>query len=137
MSVRSAVGHRTLAGMSATILHLAHAADWAAAIASGEYAVSTRGATIEQVGYMHCSFTRQVAGVAEAFYADDPEPLVVLEIDVAALEAAGRTVRVEALDGAPEPFPHIYGGPLPVAAVVSVRGAEIDAQGRFRFSDGS
>ncbi|MBZ2199281.1 DUF952 domain-containing protein [Occultella gossypii] len=121
--------------MSATILHLAHAADWAAASATGQYLMSTRGATIEQVGYLHCSYPRQLAGVAEFVHAGDPEPLVVLEIDVAVLEAEGRTVRVEALDGAPEPFPHVYGGPLPVAAVVTVRDAELDAQGRFRFTD--
>ena len=42
--------------------------------------------------------------------------LVLLAIDPARV---GAEVRYERLDGAPEPFPHIY-GPLPVDAVVAM-----------------
>jgi uncharacterized protein (DUF952 family) len=114
--------------------HLALAADWAAATAAGEYRVSTRGATLAEHGYIHLSFPHQLAGVAQARYRDAGE-LVVLEIDPARL-----TARVVVEPGAPEPgaelFPHLY-GPLPVAAVTSVRAARVDGEGRLQIDDGA
>ena len=107
------------------LFHLALASDWAAARAAGQYAVSTRGLSIDQVGFLHGSADRaQVDGVARRFYADVTEPLILLEIDEARLARAGRTVRLEPVDparpgGSGELFPHVYGGPLPVDAVVS------------------
>ncbi len=103
----------------ATVLHLALLPDWEQARASGRYEVSTRGLTLAQVGFVHASEPHQVEGVARAFYADVTDPLVLLELDVAALEDAGSPVRWEDVPGAPDPFPHVY-GPLPVAAVTSV-----------------
>lgn len=107
------------------LFHLALASDWADARAVGQYAVSTRGLSIEQVGFLHGSADRaQVDAVARRFYADVTEPLVLLEIDEASLARAGRTVRLEPPDparpgAAGELFPHMYGGPLPVAAVLA------------------
>ena len=98
-----------------TIFHIARAADWAAAQADGSYRMSTRGRTLEDVGYIHCSLDHQVDAVAEAHYRDVAD-LVLLAIDPARVDAE---VRYERLDGAPEPFPHIY-GPLRVDAVVAV-----------------
>jgi uncharacterized protein (DUF952 family) len=103
----------------ATVLHLALAGDWERAQGPGRYEVSTRGLTLQQVGFVHASEPHQVDGVARAFYADVSDPLVLLELDVAALEAAGSPVRWEDVPGAPAPFPHVY-GPLPVSAVVAV-----------------
>jgi uncharacterized protein (DUF952 family) len=99
------------------ILHLALADDWAAARERGVYAVSTRGVTLAEQGYVHGSTVAQVGGVAAAFYAD-AGPLVLLVLDVAALEAAGSPVRWEVPDGAGTAFPHAY-GPVPLAAVVA------------------
>lgn len=104
----------------ATVLHLALTSDWEHAQRVGRYEVSTRGLTLEQVGFVHTSEPHQVDGVARAFYADVPEPLLLLELDVAALEAAGSPVRWEDVPGAPDPFPHVY-GPVPVEAVVATR----------------
>lgn len=104
----------------ATVLHLALTSDWQQAQRVGRYEVSTRGLTLEQVGFVHTSEPHQVDGVARAFYADAAEPLLLLELDVAALEAAGSPVRWEDVPGAPDPFPHVY-GPVPVAAVVGTR----------------
>lgn len=98
------------------IYHLALAADWAAACDAGEYAVSTRGATLAEVGYVHASFAEQVAATYERFYADAGQ-VVLLGIDEARLCSP---VVVEQLDGAPEPFPHVY-GPIQLDAVVEVR----------------
>ncbi|MDH2425912.1 DUF952 domain-containing protein [Sphaerisporangium sp. TRM90804] len=100
-----------------TILHLALAGDWEAAQAGGEYRVSTIGRTLEQEGFIHaCSDLAQLRGVAERYYADVAEPLVVLTVDEGLL---GSPVALEVPPGAAEAFPHVY-GPIPVPAVVSV-----------------
>ena len=71
-----------------------------------------------EVGFVHAATAAQVPGVAARYYADVTEPLVLLVLDVDALEAAGSPVRWEETpDGV---FPHVY-GPVPVAAVVAVR----------------
>lgn len=110
--------------------HIAHRADWAAARASGAYLHSTRGRTLGEEGFIHCSYPHQVALVARSFYADDPEPLVVLEID---RERLGATkVRVEDVDGVG--FPHLY-GPLPAPAVIQVRALAFDDDGSLLLGD--
>ena len=72
--------------------------------------------------------------VANRFYADRDEELVVWEIDEDALAAE---VRWEAPDPAPPPgapagvlFPHVY-GPIELAAVVGVRRLVRGADGAF------
>jgi uncharacterized protein (DUF952 family)/heme-degrading monooxygenase HmoA len=98
-----------------TLVHLATPDDWAAAQAAGEYRMSTRGVTLEQEGFIHCSFDHQVLGVASRFYADVDE-LVLLRLDPSLL---GTEVVVEPpFPGSVEHFPHIY-GPIPLAAVIS------------------
>jgi uncharacterized protein (DUF952 family)/heme-degrading monooxygenase HmoA len=98
----------------ATLVHLALADDWAAAKRAGTYTMSTRGVTLADEGFVHCSFDHQVLGVANRFYADLDE-LMVLRIDPAALDA---DVVVEPpFPGSIEHFPHVY-GPIPVGAVV-------------------
>ncbi|MGI9646138.1 MAG: DUF952 domain-containing protein [Ilumatobacteraceae bacterium] len=101
--------------MAETILHLAEPDNWAAAIAAGTYTMSTRGRTLAEEGFIHCSRPEQVEGVANAFYAD-LECLVALTIDT---ELVGAPIVDEPpVPGSQELFPHIY-GPLPVTAVVS------------------
>jgi uncharacterized protein (DUF952 family) len=98
--------------------HVALRSDWEAALEAGEYRVSTRGRTLDEVGYLHGSFAGQVPGIVSAYYADVEEgQLLLLEIDSTRLTDP---VRVEDVAGAEKPFPHIY-GPLPVDAVVAVR----------------
>lgn len=100
------------------ILHLAVRAEWDAAVAAGEYPWSTRGLTLEQVGYVHCSFEHQWRGVRDRFYSDlRDDELVLLVVDEDRLASK---VVVERLDGAPDEFPHIY-GPLEIGAVVETR----------------
>ncbi|GAA3698058.1 hypothetical protein GCM10023081_38800 [Arthrobacter ginkgonis] len=112
------------------ILHLATAADWTAAVASGRYAVSTHGATLEQVGFIHCSTPDQLAEVAGAVWAGSPDELVVLELEEETLREAGLEVRYED-GGNGTPYPHLYGAIDP-AWVRSVRPGAFDAAGVFR-----
>jgi uncharacterized protein (DUF952 family) len=98
------------------LFHVALAEDWAAAEATGEYTTSTRGRSLTEEGFIHCSFAEQVDATAARFYAD-VDDAVVLRIDPGRLSSR---VVVEDLDGTGERFPHVY-GPIPVSAVVGVR----------------
>lgn len=121
-----AVGDLTAMGL---VWHLALTADWDAAHDQGAYAVSTRGLTLGQVGFIHCSYAHQVAGVVARFYADETAPLTLLGIDPDRLAAAGIEVRAEPGDPAHpegERFPHVYGA-IPVGAVVETHAARVRA----------
>ena len=100
--------------------HLAEAQHWAEATRTGSYQRSTRGLSLAEAGFVHCSYPDQAAGVAAAFYADAGD-LVLLRIDPAGVPAE---IRVE--DG----FPHVY-GPVPVAAVTAAVPLARDAAGRL------
>lgn len=103
--------------------HLALAADWEAAVAEGSYRVSTRGVSLDEQGFIHCSFPEHVADVAARFYADVTEPLVVLVIDGEEVEAGGVAVLVDEVDGVG--YPHVY-GPLYPECVTEVLPARMD-----------
>jgi uncharacterized protein (DUF952 family) len=95
------------------IYHLALRPDWEDAGERGLYAVSTRGLSLADEGFIHCSFAHQIEPVANAWYRDLDE-LVIIRLDLEGLAAA---VRVEpSSDGSGELFPHVY-GPIPAAAV--------------------
>jgi len=98
------------------LFHIALPADWSAAQQAGAVTDSTRGVTLEQEGYIHCSYAEQVAATAGRFYGDLPE-VVVLRIDPSRLTSP---VVEEDLVGSGEPFPHVY-GPIEVSAVVEAR----------------
>jgi uncharacterized protein (DUF952 family) len=105
-----------VAGAVEPVFHVALRRDWDAARHGGEYRVSTLGRTLDQEGFVHASFRHQWPHIRGAFYGHVDEPLVLLEIDPARLDAA---LVVETPPGAAEAFPHIY-GPVPVTAVVAV-----------------
>ncbi len=102
--------------------------DWARARADGEYAISTRGLTLAEQGFIHGSTAAQVAGVANMFYQGVPD-LLVLVIDPGRLRSE---VRFEAVPGLDEQFPHIY-GPIDIDAVVRTRPLEPGPDGHFSF----
>ena len=95
------------------IFHLALPDDWAAAFADGEYRVSTRGMTLDDVGFIHCSTREQIEDTANRFYGD-LDQLVVLTIDPKLVPSP--IVHEPPAPGVDVLFPHIY-GPLPVPAV--------------------
>jgi glutathione S-transferase len=97
------------------IFHLALPDDWAAAFSDGEYRMSTRGVTLEQEGFIHCSTRAQMEDTANRFYGD-LEQLVVLTITPRLVPA--RLVFEAPAPGIDTLFPHLY-GPIPIAAVVS------------------
>ena len=100
------------------LYHLALAADWQQARQLGEYRISTRGQSLEQVGFIHASYAHQLEGTHQRFYADVSD-LRLLVIDPTRLVAHGIAVRPEAAPGSGELFPHLY-GPLPLDAVCLV-----------------
>lgn len=112
------------------IHHLALVEEWTAAERSGCSTVSTRGATLDEVGFVHAAFTNQLEAVANRFYAD-VEVLVVVTIDPTRVSAP---IVVEAArDDSSERFPHLY-GPLELDAVASVAAWARDDDGRFRLA---
>lgn len=110
------------------IYHIANAADWQQAQASGEYRKSTRGRTLEQQGFIHASTAEQVAPVANAVYVGD-QGLLVLVIDETRVKPA---IVYEPVPDWDKPFPHIY-GPLNINAVVKTFPLPQDDQGLFVF----
>ena len=99
------------------LYHLALGQEWQEARADGMYRRSTRGRSLEEVGFIHLSNAHQVEATAALFYGDLPAGAVLLlTIDPQRLAAAALEVRFEQADGG-EPFPHLY-GPLPLEAVL-------------------
>lgn len=118
-------GRTVCAPGAMVIFHLTEPRLWQDALAIGSYTWSTRGASLDEVGFIHCSFPHQVEAVANRVYADWDEPLVLLELDPEQIPAE---IRVENLEGGTEGFPHIY-GPLPTAAVTAVHSLHRESGG--------
>ncbi|MFF7170373.1 DUF952 domain-containing protein [Streptomyces pseudovenezuelae] len=97
------------------IVHLTERSLWEEARARGTYEISTRGRTLQEEGFIHCSTREQLPGTAARFFAGVPD-LVLLVIDPARLDVP---LKYEAPEPGAEEFPHVY-GPIPVAAVVDV-----------------
>ena len=95
------------------IFHIALPGDWVDAYASGEYSMSTRGMSLDDVGFIHCSTAEQIEATANRFYGDLTE-LVLLTIDPLIVPAD--ILWEPPAPGADELFPHLY-GPLPIGAV--------------------
>jgi uncharacterized protein (DUF952 family) len=111
------------------VYHAALAADWEAALATGTYTTSTRGRSLDEVGFIHCSNREQVEAVADRGYGDVTD-LVLLRIDAARLTA--KVVDEPPEPGSAERFPHVY-GPIAVGAVVEARPWRRDDDGRWRL----
>jgi uncharacterized protein (DUF952 family) len=110
----------------ADFFHITERTTWLEAASTGEYLMSTRGVTLEEEGFIHCSLPHQLRGVAEYLY-PDAEDLVVLVIDSDQVPAP---VRFEAPGPGAEQYPHIYGA-LPASAVTSVIAVSRDPAGRL------
>ena len=101
------------------IFHITTQMAWGDAKKSGEY----RAASLLTEGFIHCSTLAQVLPVANNFYKDQEE-LILLTIEDTLLSS---DLKWEAPSGGPpppgvpegDPFPHIY-GPINLDAVVSV-----------------
>lgn len=96
--------------MSRIIFHITTRPEWEAAVASGEH----RPASLADEGFVHCSLPTQVTHVADWFYRDVPD-LVLLCVDPGCL--SGELRWEPSADEFAGDFPHVY-GPIPVTAVV-------------------
>ena len=114
------------------LYHIATAADWEQAQRDGEYRTSTRGRSLIEEGFIHASTAGQVLPVANAFYRDEQQDLVLLVLDTGRI---GAEIRYEPVPGWADPFPHIYGA-LDAAAVVQAVPLERDPAGSFRWPAG-
>ena len=112
------------------IYHIADQADWEQAQRAGEYTTSTRGVTLAEEGFIHCSQADQVAGVAQKYYQNETG-LVLLVIDA---DKVASPLRYEPVPGEPAPYPHIY-GPLNPDAVIATRPFTPGPDGVFTFSE--
>jgi uncharacterized protein (DUF952 family) len=112
------------------LFHLADRAGWVAAAAAGEYRISTRAVTLAEQGFIHCSRRHQLRGVADEYYAD-ADDLVLLVIDSTQVPSP---IRYEAPADGAEEYPHIY-GPLPAGAVAAVVPLRRDRAGRLILPD--
>jgi uncharacterized protein (DUF952 family) len=111
------------------IYHITTVGEWERALRDGRYAMSTRGRTLAEEGFIHASTAEQVAPVANLFY-KGAGGLVVLVIDADRVEPGVRYERVPEFG---QPFPHIY-GPLNTDAVVEAVRLEPDPDGDYSFT---
>ena len=112
----------------AELFHITERVTWLEAATTGEYRMSTRGVTLAEQGFIHCSLRHQLRPVAEFLYGDaDANELVVLVIDS---ERVPAIVRYEAPEPGGEQYPHIYGA-IPANAVSEVVAVSRDAAGRL------
>jgi len=78
--------------MSPEIHHIAIQDDWEMSRGFGEYVVATRGAHLDDVGFIHATTVDRIGEVLDARFADLTLPLLDIVIRVDALEAAGVAV---------------------------------------------
>lgn len=104
------------------ILHIAHRAEWAEAQNSGAYWTDS----LNSDGFVHCSTPAQVLGPANAFYAGQPD-LVLLVLDPQQVAAP---IIYEDCYETGQQFPHIY-GPIELDAIVEVLEFPPNADGSF------
>ena len=104
------------------IYHIANRRDWVRAEKTGEYTADS----LESQGFIHMSTEQQVIPVANSFYKDS-EDLVLLYIDPEKIKGS---LRWEGKDEIGEDFPHLY-APLPLEAVVRVEDLNKDDNGNY------
>lgn len=104
---------------------------WRAALENGAYRISTRGASLDDVGFIHACAPSQLRKVTALVCAGSEEALVVLVMDDDAIRSTGTEVRYED-GGGGELYPHIY-GPIRPADVSEIFPAGFDTDGRFTF----
>lgn len=96
------------------LLHMTPRKDWLTGQAAGEYTAES----LKMEGFIHCSTAEQVARVANAFYRDVPD-MVLLHVDADKLTAKVQWDAVNDEIADSERFPHIY-GPINLDAVTEI-----------------
>ena len=112
-----------------SFLHLTTKQAWEDALKVGTYSLSTKGKTLEEVGFIHGSFADQVEEVAGFVFAGSTEDLVLLHLEIDKLASSGIEVRIEeARNG--NSYPHIYGA-VPCELVDRVSAAHMNGDGQL------
>jgi len=112
-----------------SFLHLTTKQAWEDALKVGTYSLSTKGKTLEEVGFIHGSFADQVEEVAGFVFAGSTEDLILLHLEIDKLASNGILVRVEEASNG-KSYPHIYGA-IPCNLVDGVSTAHINPEGRL------
>ena len=116
---------------SGQIHHLALSPEWHAALQGDRlYRRSSIDRTLEQEGFVHCSFPEQLQATADRYYKHRAD-VVLLTIEPSLVDAE---IRHENTSGGTELFPHVY-GPIPVDAVVAARPVTLLEDGTLDFAD--
>jgi len=95
--------------MSESIFHITTKEAWQKAQSEQDY----RAPSLEQEGFIHCSYPHQLQGVVERYFSNQSD-LLVLKI---AKNQLNSKVIDEDLLNRGECFPHIY-GPIPFHAIL-------------------
>ncbi len=114
--------------MTDFIYHITTRDSWVSAQASGAYTADS----LASQGFIHCSKLDQILRVANSFYLDQPN-LVILAVDPTRLEPELHWE--PGTDKADELFPHIY-GPLDLQAVIRVFDFAPGVEGKFHLPPG-
>lgn len=110
------------------LFHIVGRQQWTAALRCGELAPPS----LQSEGFVHLSYAGQVTAVANRFYSD-LDDLLVVQFDPSAV---GK-VLVEDSYGAGESFPHVY-APIATSAAVAEHPLDRLADGSWRFdADGA
>lgn len=115
-----------------SFLHLTTKQAWEDALKVGIYSLSTKGKTLEQVGFIHGSFADQVDEVAGFVFGGSTEDLVLLYLDMDKLASNGIEVRVEEASNG-KSYPHIY-GVIPCELVDQVSPAQMSGENKLQIS---
>lgn len=95
--------------------HIASAADWSASHLDDSYQQSTRGRSLADEGFIHCSRYFQIQPVLDRYYADYRGRLSLLTINPRRLTSPWQ---LDEVPGESQTYPHIY-GPLNPGAVIA------------------
>ena len=115
--------------MTSIFLHLTTKQAWEDALKVGTYSLSTKGKTLEEVGFIHGSFADQVEEVAGFVFAGSTEELVVLHLDIDKLETHGIPVKIEEASNG-KSYPHIYAA-IPCELVDAVSDAHMNVDNKL------
>jgi uncharacterized protein (DUF952 family) len=111
------------------LYRIAESSDWQQARETGFFA----SFDLEAEGFIHASERHQILETARRYYLGR-EDLVLLEIEEAALAAAGILVEREWAESRQEYFPHIF-APVPVEAILRTWPFEATAAGELRLPE--
>ncbi|HSS66959.1 MAG TPA: GNAT family N-acetyltransferase [Nocardioidaceae bacterium] len=111
------------------IFHVATHADWSGALLEDGYRMSTRGKTLDEVGFIHCSRYYQVDDILKQLYGDYEGRLTLLAINPRRLQSPWR---LDDVPGAAMSFPHVY-GPINRDAVLAATPITRDDDGSFVY----